>query len=80
MKKLIVLLTALGCLSACSLLPVAVDRAEERAADVVVDSSERTICRNIPIGTWMRRYGSSVERIQAWQALCANKTATPVSQ
>ncbi len=74
-KMLIALLAA--ALSGCSLLPASVDLAEQAAATAVVQSAERTICRNIPIGTWRRLYGSNPARAKAWRDLCANPVETP---
>jgi len=76
MKKLFAL-AVLAALAACSLLPATVDVAEEAAATAVVQSAERTICRNIPVGTWRRLYGSNPVRAQAWRDLCANPVETP---
>lgn len=64
-------------LSGCSMLPAAVDQAEETAATAMVQSSERTICRNIPVGTWMRMYGTNAARREAWRALCTTVQTTP---
>lgn len=68
---------ALAALAGCSMLPAAVSTAEETAADVVVASAERTICRNIPIGTWRRNYGANPVRAEAWRALCNNPVGAP---
>lgn len=75
--KITALLAALLALSGCSMLPAAVNAYEVKAADAVVDSSERTICRDIPVGTWVRRYGASTERTDAWRKLCSDRGATP---
>lgn len=75
--KTSILLAGLLSLSGCSMMPAAVDAYEVKAADAVVDSSERTICRDIPVGTWVRRYGASAERIDAWRKLCSSRGATP---
>lgn len=79
MKKTLLVLAVASALAGCSLLPASVDAFEEQAANVIVASSERTICRNIPIGTWMRHYGSSAERRAAWEGLCAKPVATPAA-
>jgi hypothetical protein len=68
-----------GTLSGCALLPASVDAFEEQAANAVVASAERTICRNIPIGTWMRHYGHSAESRAAWNALCAKPATAPAA-
>lgn len=79
MKNRILVLALLATLAGCSMLPAAVDVAEEAATTAVVQSAERTICRNIPIGTWRRLYGSNPVRAQAWRELCANPVETPAS-
>jgi hypothetical protein len=79
MKKITVLLISMLALSGCSLLSPTVNQFEETAATAVVESSERTLCRNIPVGTWMRMYGSNAERMHAWQLLCTNKAVTPAT-
>lgn len=76
MKKILIL-AALAACGGCALLPAAVTTAEETAATAVVQSAERTICRNIPVGTWRRLYGSNPVRAQAWRELCANPVETP---
>ena len=75
MRAIPILIAAL--LSGCSLLPAAVGEVERQAADAVVESSERTLCVLIPVGTWMRHYGSSPERRAAWKALCSPTVEAP---
>lgn len=77
MKNHLLVLALLVGLAGCSMLPAAVDVAEETAATAVVQSAERTICRNIPVGTWRRLYGSNPVRAKAWRDLCANPVETP---
>jgi len=77
MKNVILILALATSLGGCSLLPASVDAFEEQAANAIVASSERTICRNIPIGTWLRLYGSHPERRKGWQALCTPAQASP---
>lgn len=80
MKKNILILPALALtLAGCSLLPASVEKFEETAATALVESSERTLCRNIPVGTWMRLYGANAARREAWRALCTTAQATPAS-
>jgi len=76
-KKLLIAALIVLASSGCALLPATFTAAEETAATVVVQSAERTICRNIPIGTWRRLYGSHPTRAQAWRDLCANPIETP---
>lgn len=77
MKNRILVLALLAALAGCSMLPAAVDVAEQTAATAVVQSAERTICRNIPIGTWRRLYGANPVRAKAWRELCATPVETP---
>lgn len=78
-KKLLLVLgsAALLALSGCALAPALVNQIEENAAQVIVASAERTICRDLPIGTWLRLYGASAERTSGWQKLCAHPVAMP---
>ncbi|QJD91820.1 hypothetical protein HH213_18020 [Duganella dendranthematis] len=66
-------------LSACSLVPQNVSAVQEGVAQTVVQSSERTICRDIPIGTWLRLYGANADRLKGWQALCFNPVTAPLN-
>lgn len=77
MKKLVFVAALAVILAGCSLLPASIDQAEETAATAMVQSSERTICRNVPVGTWMRLYGSNAARRDAWRALCAPAQEAP---
>lgn len=77
MKK-IVLLLAFVALAGCSLLPQSVSSAQEGAATAIVESSERVICRDIPVGTWLRMYGNNAERMRAWRSLCIAATVSPI--
>lgn len=76
MKKALLIVT-LFALTGCSLLPQAVSSAQEGAATAIVESSERVICRDIPIGTWLRMYSNSEQRLQAWRGLCIAAKASP---
>lgn len=72
-------LSMLTVLAACSLAPVRINALEEGVAQTAVQSSERTICRDIPIGTWLRLYGASVDRLRGWQSLCFNPVTAPLN-
>lgn len=72
-------LVTLAALSACSLVPQRMSAVEEGMAQTVVQSSERTICRDIPIGTWLRLYGANADRLKGWQALCFNPVTAPLN-
>jgi hypothetical protein len=78
-KKPLLLLVGAALLSTagCALVPAAVSQTEENAAQIAVASAERTICRDLPIGTWLRLYGTSAERLGGWQQLCAHPVAMP---
>lgn len=78
MMLLLVVASALA-MSACSLLPGNFNKIEEGVAQTVVQSSERTICRDIPVGTWLRLYGTSSDRVKGWQALCFNPITAPLN-
>jgi hypothetical protein len=72
-------MSALVVLSACSLVPQRISAVEEGVAQTAVQSSERTICRDIPIGTWLRLYGASADRLKGWQSLCFNPVTAPLN-
>lgn len=77
-KPLLVLVgAALLAPSGCALAPAYVNQIEETVTQVVVASAERTICRDLPIGAWLRLYGASAERTSGWQKLCAHPVAMP---
>lgn len=53
------------------------DAIKERGAEVYdtgLENAEFFICRGASVGAVMRRYGSDVEKAQAWRTLC---TADP---
>jgi len=77
-KKLLGVAATVAALSGCSMFGGAMEAQQRAAMDVVVDSSERVLCRDIPVGTWMRRYGSNTERREAWRLLCAPPSAIPM--
>lgn len=77
--KTIILAVVLSLLAGCSLLPSRYSQLEEGMAQSVVQSSERTLCRDIPIGTWIRLYGASPERVKGWQSLCFNPVTAPLN-
>lgn len=77
--KSLLSLGLLAALAGCSLMPARYSQLEEGAAQVAVQSSERTICRDIPIGTWTRLYGTNPERVKGWQAICFNPITTPLN-
>lgn len=77
MKTSILAVALLASLSACSLIPANISHLEETVAQTAVQSSERTICRNIPVGTWLRLYANNQERLNGWQLLCNNQVGAP---
>jgi len=48
---------------------VAIDRVAD-ASDAARVAAETVICRGITVGAWMRAYGDSPSRAQAWRDLC----------
>ena len=65
-------------LSGCALMPSGYGKIEESVSNSIAASAERTICRDIPVGTWMRLYGTNTERLRGWQALCSSPAVTPI--
>ncbi len=80
MKRIIIFACLLAVvLSGCSLLPAQYSAIEEGAAQIAVQSSERTICRDLPIGAWIKLYGASASRLNGWQEICFNPVTTPLN-
>ncbi len=78
MIRRIPLLLAAILLSGC--LPEA-QSIKDRGADVAdtaLDTSEWHICRAASVGSVLRRYGTSAERMAAWRALCLPPTDSPL--
>ena len=40
-------------------------------ADEVRDTAEFALCKGITVGAWIRAYGASPDRAQAWRTLCS---------
>jgi hypothetical protein len=74
------LVAAMLLLAGCSLLPAQYSALEDGAAQIAVQSSERAICRDLPVGAWIKLYGASVSRLQGWQDLCFNPIVTPLNE
>lgn len=66
-------------LAGCSLMSPTVDKIEAGAMQTVVQSAERTICRDLPIGAWMSNYGTNADRVKGWQAICFNPIKAPLN-
>lgn len=51
------------------------------AADEVKDTAEFALCRGITVGSWLRAYGNSADRAQAWRVLCSQAVSeTPAKK
>jgi hypothetical protein len=68
-KTSLALLLAALALSGCETL-VSVEKKAVDAADGVLVGAEWTICRAATVGSVLRRYGTSPERMNAWVSLC----------
>ena len=79
MKSLFIGLLAAFVLGGCSMIPPKWSAVEDGAAQVTVQSSERAICRDLPIGPWIKLYGMNPSRLQGWQDLCFNPIVTPLN-
>ena len=66
------------CMSGCSTM----SSTEMAAANVVVSgaaqNAEDVICKMLPIGTWMQRYGTVPAKASAWNTLCNSPATAPV--
>lgn len=56
-------------LSGCSYLAPAIQKGSDAYDDVRL-GAEFTLCRAISVGAWVRAYGASKEKADAWKALC----------
>ena len=65
-------------MSGCSLIGANIRQYESDAGQVVVQSAERTVCKDIPIGIWLEQYGSNPRRLQGWQSICGNPVQNPL--
>ena len=67
-------------LSGCSTLSPYLQRAAD-AEDEARKGAEFTMCKAISIGAWVRAYGASSDKANAWKAICApDLTQLPVPQ
>lgn len=74
-----VLMCAILLLPGCSTLSPYVERYAELSDDVF-EGMLAYKCRGIRIGVWMRHYGSSPAKAEAWRTECAPAdTALPVA-
>lgn len=74
----IMAIVASSMLGGCSILSASIGQYEKDAGQIIVQSAERTVCKDIPIGIWLDTYGSSPTRLAGWQALCGNPIQNPL--
>lgn len=79
LPTLLGVLALVALLAGCSLMPQRINDIEQGVAQTAVQSAERTVCRDIPIGTWLRLYAGNPERIKGWQAICGNPVISPLN-
>ena len=65
-------------MSGCSLLNANVRQYESDIGQTIVQSAERTVCKDIPIGIWLEQYGSNPRRLQGWQSICGSPIQNPL--
>jgi len=65
--KMLLVCTVL--LSGCAQLPAVIAKGAD-ANDTLRSGAEFTLCRAISIGAWVRAYGNSPEKAQAWRTIC----------
>lgn len=80
MDNKFICMAILPILVGCSMLPDRISRTETGIAEAAVESAERTVCRDIPIGTWIRLYGANPQRVAGWQAICFNPVVPPTAE
>ena len=77
--KMLAILCAVA-LSGCSTLSPWLQKAAD-AEDDARKGAEFTMCRGISIGAWVRAYGASSDKANAWKTICApDLTQLPTSQ
>ena len=67
---------AFAALSGCSTLNIAraaIDAQGKEVADRVLADAEFVMCRAVPVGAWVRRYGSSPDLAAAWKTICGSE-------
>jgi hypothetical protein len=69
---LCLLIGPLGCASWTGVKNEAIVKGTAVADEIRADA-EFSICRGITIGAWIRAYGQSLEKAEAWRVLCSNK-------
>ena len=83
MKSLLAALAALA-LTACTGFNIAQGLIADKGsavADEVRDTAEFALCRGITVGAWVRAYGASPDRAQAWRTLCSQQVSeTPAKK
>ena len=40
--------------------------------DEALATSEFVLCKGVSVGSWLRAYGSSADKAQAWRTLCGS--------
>jgi len=77
MRAALLVLLLTGCTSFNTLQGQVAGRGAA-AADEVRETAQWTLCSAISVGSWVRAYGSSKEKAEAWRTLCSTKAdATP---
>jgi len=66
----IAMLALAGCAQFDSAKGVAVNEAT-KVADEARDGAEFMLCRGMTVGAWVRAYGASADKANAWKTLCA---------
>lgn len=66
-----VILAALGGCASFNALQSGVADRGAAVSDEVRDTAEFALCKGITVGAWIRAYGNSPERAQAWRTLCS---------
>lgn len=42
-----------------------------KVADEVMTTTEFMLCKGVTVGAWVRQYGASADKANAWRTLCA---------
>lgn len=72
MYKLLAVLLLSSCAQYSAVKGGIVDEAAA-VSDEALRSSEFMLCRGVTVGAWVRAYGASADKANAWRTICAQQ-------
>ena len=67
------------CIGGCAAVSQTELTVANTASQGVAQNAEDVICKLLPVGTWMQRYGTDQAKASAWNTLCNGPTVAPVA-